>query len=109
MNGKMNGKQIWAGGMMILAGVNLFLGSLVGYGRTWPLFPIGIGIMMLLAPWTDDPSKRNAYRIGGFWAILAGVTGLLSLVGIHGLYGPLSMIGAGVLVLTGLYQKKKEV
>lgn len=103
----MNSKQTWVGGMMILSGAILFLGSIIGYGRVWPLYPISCGILMLLAPWTSDPAQRRFYRIGGFWAMLAGLAGLLTVMGVHGISGPLFMIGAGVLALSGIYQKRE--
>lgn len=103
----MNLKQKWAGGLMILSGVNLILGSTVGFGRVWPLYALGIGLLMLLAPWAEEPAKRNSFRIGGFWLMVGGLAGLLSVLGYHGFYGPLFMIGAGVMGVTGLYQKKE--
>lgn len=103
----MTKKQSMVGAMMILAGSVQFVGALIGYGKTWPLYLMGSGILMWMAPWTDDPAKRNQYRMGGVWMILAGIGGILAVFGIHSLYAPLGLIGAGVIGLTGWFQKKE--
>jgi hypothetical protein len=102
----MSKKQIWMGGMMILAGINLFLGSQFGFAIAGPLYTIGAGVLMILAPWSDNPAHKRNFRIGGFWTILAGVAALVTYFGIHGVYGPLFLAGAGVAILMGLNEKE---
>lgn len=103
----MNNRMIWTGGMMVVAGVNLLAGSIFGYDVTWPLWMLGIGLLMILAPWAGNPAGRHNFRVGGYWTLLAGLAGTLAMLGLHRTYGPVFMIGAGVLWMAGLLQKKE--
>lgn len=91
-----------AGFIMIGMGIQLFLGSLYGFGRVWPFSLMAIGLALLLA------AKQPQARMGGLWTLLAGFGGLMLQFGYSNLYGPIFMIGAGIATLFKLNQNQKE-
>jgi|GEM_PF-5148793 len=102
----MTKQQLWGGTTLILAGGALLLSGATGFQVTWPFWTIGVGLLMLLSPWTNDLRKQRSMRIGGFWALLTGLVGLLNSLGLSIGYGPVFMIGAGALYL--INQKPKQ-
>ncbi len=104
----MTKQQLWSGATMILAGSALMLSSLTGYAITWPLWAIGSGLILLLAPWTTDRRKQRNMRMGGVWSLLAGIAGLAAQLGLPIGYGPIYMIGAGVVFLIYYRDPKRE-
>lgn len=90
----------YAGFILIGMGIQLFLGSLYGFGRIWPFSVMAVGLALLLA------AKQPQARMGGFWALLAGIGGLALQLGYGNLYGPIFMIGAGAATLFKLNRRE---
>lgn len=98
----MTSRQLYGGIFLIAAGLIGVLGAWFGFEHTGFLFPLVLGVLMLVIPATDVPAnKQYRRRRAGGWLVLAGLISGLAWLGVipWTAIGPLWLVGTGAMLL----------